>query len=298
MLWLLLVLEAFSAGSYTLAKAVVTIARPLFFVGVRMSLGGIIMYLYCVYAKKSFHIKRADYGRFAAVILVHVYLSFSLGLIALQYMPSSTSALFFSVTPIFTALFSYYSLREGLSWNKILGILLASGGCLSLVFTQNGFATMSALRLDWPDVLTLASTVCLAYGWVLVRGLLRDGYSASVINTIGMLGGAVLAFVTSIFFESWPPVARHDLWRFTYLTLVLVIVINVVHYSLYSFMLKRYTATFIACANALAPVLTALFSWWYLGERVGSMFFVSLVLITAGLWLFYQEELIQDVSER
>jgi drug/metabolite transporter (DMT)-like permease len=73
--------------------------------------------------------------------------------------------------------------------------------------------------------------------------------------------------------------------------LLLIAISNLICYNLYGYLLKKYSVTFVSFAGFITPLFTALFGWWYLGEVVTWPFYVSAIIVFAGLCIFNQEEL-------
>jgi drug/metabolite transporter (DMT)-like permease len=60
---------------------------------------------------------------------------------------------------------------------------------------------------------------------------------------------------------------------------------------LYGYLLKKYTATFLAFAGFLGPLFSAFYGWLFLSEVITWHFYLSAVLVFAGLYMFYKHEL-------
>jgi drug/metabolite transporter (DMT)-like permease len=73
--------------------------------------------------------------------------------------------------------------------------------------------------------------------------------------------------------------------------LLLFAMLTAVAYNLYSKLLKRYSATFVAFASFLEPAFGLLYAAIFLGQPISTLSFVSLMALGLGLYLFYQEEL-------
>jgi drug/metabolite transporter (DMT)-like permease len=69
-----------------------------------------------------------------------------------------------------------------------------------------------------------------------------------------------------------------------------------------SYLLQYYTVTFLMFLTLVDPLYVALYGWLFIGERVSWYFFVSVLMLFFGLYLFYKEELkhsyLSDVARR
>lgn len=288
------------ASTFTIGKLALRYLQPIFFIGVRMVLSGLLLLGYLYFFRRSQLIfRREDRWNFLTIILFHIFFSFVAEFWALQYLSSSKVCLFYSLSPFIAAIFSYLWFSEIMTFRKFLG--LAIGFCAFLpVFISNTDAGQSAVWfLSWPELAMLLSVVSATYGWTVVRQLGRSGYSMFMINGIGMLGGGLLSLVVSFLLKGWPTMHSvsgslpRDLLAISGYTLLLILLANVVFYNLYGYLLHRYTVTFISFAGFSTPLFAALYGRVFLGESVGGSFFLTVFLVSIGLYIFYQEELRQ-----
>ncbi len=313
-MFLVVVLYSLAAASFTIAKAALNYVQPIFFVGFRMSVAGVLLLAYSIYKdSQSLCIKMRDAWYFILVILIHIYAAFVLDLMALQNMSSSKGAFLYTLSPFITAFFSYHYFTEKLTPKKVVGLLIGFVGFLPEFLS---FAPAEGENIWWlskSELMMLGSVVASVYGWILVRVLLKRDYSVYAINGIGMVGGGMLAFLTSAILEEWRIVpitsgktflglAMIEGWRvspvtswmpFLGLTALIIIVSNVLLYNLYGHLLRKYTATFLSFAGFLSPLIAALFGWLFLHEAITVRFICSVATVAVGLTLFYYEELRQ-----
>jgi drug/metabolite transporter (DMT)-like permease len=72
---------------------------------------------------------------------------------------------------------------------------------------------------------------------------------------------------------------------------VLILLTNVICYTLYGRLLKTYSATFMALASATVPIFTAIFDWLLFGLTVTWHFVATVVIVFIGLAIFYADEI-------
>lgn len=294
-MFLVLLLYAICGITFTLSKAVLDYSQPIFFIGVRMVASGLLLGGYFLFEVKALKQKVVfnwrDWPLLLQVIIFYIYLAFICDICPLKEITSIESAFIYNLAPFITAIFSYFWFSEQMTWKKWFGLFL---GFLALIpelakeFT--GTAVSSKLM---PKLITFAAAIFTAYGWVLMRKLIKDkGYSTIFLNGFGMFFGGILSFITSYFFEDWTrPVTA---WiPFIQLTIALIITSNIIFYNLYGYLLNHYTATFLSFAGFLCPIFTALFGWMFLAESVSISLFGSFIVVCIGLYIFYQEELRQ-----
>lgn len=282
------------ALSFTLSKAGLAYAAPLFFVGFRMVVAGAVLIGYCYWHNPNMlAIARKDYTKFALIVLMHIYLSYVFDLVALQYMSSFKGAFIYNLSPFITALFSYLYFSERMTPKKWLGLGIGFAGFLPELVSQTCSPTALLSCVSWPEIMMIGSVVAAVIGWIVMRLLVHDGYSPMAVNGIGMMGGGLLAFATSGVFEVWDPFPVSDWAAFAKIAMAVLIIANLIYYNIYGYLLRFYTATFMSFAGFLCPLFAALFGWYFLHEHITLSFFFSLFVVVIGLVIFYQEELKQ-----
>lgn len=296
---LILFLYALCASTFTICKALLDYVKPFFFIGIRMLVAGGILLAYSYWKDRSaFYVKKSDRWLFAQIILFHVYFAYILDLWSLQYITSSKSSFLYNLSPFLAALFSYFYFSEKMTTKKWIGLLIGFSGFLpEMLFKGYSDQASSGFSLSVPELVLLGAVASAVYGWIMLRKLVKDeSYSPMMVNGVGMVGGGLLALVTSYFVEGWAESPVMQFWPFVKLTALIILVGNIIFYNFYGFLLKRYTATFLSFAGFTTPIFAALFGWFFLGELVGWSFFVSIFVVCIGLYIFYQEELKQGYN--
>jgi len=275
----------------------------MFFVAVRMILAGSLLCGYLIargYNKNVWHFLKRDWALFVQIILFHIYLTYICDLCALKEMTSIESAFIYNLSPFIAALFSYLWFNELMTRQKWFGLLL--GFCAFLpqllqpLSSEAGFGLTSSLSdlvtHAWPRILTLIAVISSAYGWIVLRALVKKGYSPLVANGVGMFFGGLAALGTSWHMESWTPLVLS--WvPFIQATVLIVVVANLLFYNLYGYLLKHYTATLLSFAGFMCPLWTAIFGYVFFEETFSPSLLVSFMVVCTGLIIFYYQELKQ-----
>ncbi len=290
---LVVLLYAVLASTFIFAKKAVSLANPCFLVGVRMIIAGLcILGYYWFFHRKELAIQRKDYWLFFNVALFHIYIAFIFDLWSLQYISALKSTLIFSATPFVAAVLSYFLLRERLTIKKIIGIVVGIGGLVPVIMMQAGGqeAVSEFAHISLPEVVLFLAVISGAYAWFLVKRLMDRGYGFGLINGIAMFIGGILSMFTAGIFEGFAHPVK-DLFPFIGWLALLILSANIVFYNLYGFLLQRYSITFITFAGWLCPCFGTLYEWLFMGGTITWHYFLSLVLVTIGLYVFYQDEL-------
>jgi drug/metabolite transporter (DMT)-like permease len=315
---LLLLLNMFFASTFTLGKAALAYVQPIFFIGVRMVVAGTLLLLYqCFFNKQHFKVYKKHVLFFLAIMLVHIYIPFVCEFWSLQYISSSKTSLLYSLTPFIMALFAYFTFHETITRKKWWGLAIGFAGFLPILLAQdvaeNGISHL--FFLSTAEMVLLIAIASSTAGWLFMKKLIQENYSPVMINGVGMLGGGLLALFTSLLVEQDPLVPtvpqetgavagkfeqfllqfmtyeQVDFALFLFYMTALILIANILCYNLYGYLLRRHSATLISFSGLTIPLFGALFGWFFLGEHIPWQFFVSMVIVCCGLYIFYQEDL-------
>jgi drug/metabolite transporter (DMT)-like permease len=281
--------------SFTLGKTTLQYCPPLFLTGFRMFLAGILILGFLFIAKRAeLKIKKSHILPLLLLGLTSVYLTNAFEFWGLQFLTSAKACFIYSLSPFLSALFSYFQFKEKVTLRKMGGLLIGFVGFFPVLLSRSGSEELlgGISFLSWPELALIAATVTSVYGWVLLRKLGKeDGMSPVVANGYSMAIGGIFAFIHSFFSENWNPTPVTSFVPFLEGVLFMIVISNLICYNLYGWLLKRFTATFLSFAGLLTPLFAAFFGWLVLGETVSWLFFVSVGIISFGLWLVYAEEL-------
>lgn len=276
---------------FLLCKISVTVAKPLFFVGVRMVAAGGLMLAFEEWrhggVAKLFGIHKKHLPNLALLTFFHAYLAFVPEFLSIPHMSSIKLNLLWALSPFVAALLSFALYKERLSWMQISGICIAFSGMLPDIFAANVEDTAQSVFL-LPELGIVISMVSAAYAWFIFKKLLQSGVSMIVGNGFAMLmaGPAILA--TSFFYEGWHDKLFDSWFSFLIVLVALLLISNVFFYNLYGYLLGRYSITFLTVAGFLAPLFGAVLGWIFLGEAIKWTFFVAAAGVAVGLYLFTQ----------
>lgn len=281
--------------SFTLGKTTLDVSSPIFLTGFRMIMAGVILLGFLFFVKRDeFKITKRQILPLLLLSLMAVYLTNALEFWSLQYLTAGKTCFLYSLSPFVAALLSYLQFKEKMTKRKWLGLMIGFVGFLPvLMYTSGGEGLLGGmLFLSWAEIAMIGAVITSVYGWILLRKLGKDeGMSPLMANGASMLLGGLFAMVHSFFLEEWNPVPVTAWGGFLQGVFLMILVSNLICYNLYGWLLKRFTATFLSFAGLTTPIFAAFFGWVALGESVAWSFFLSMGIISLGLWLVYGEEL-------
>lgn len=277
---------------------------PVFLTGFRMFLAGMLLLGYLVIAKRSsFQLKMKQWGFLFILGFFSVYLTNILEFWGLQYLSAAKASFIYSLSPFFSALFSYIHFGEKMNRRKWLGLGIGFVGFVPVLLLQTGSEDLLSVWkfLSLPSLALMGAALAGVYGWVLLRlAVKQSDISPFMANGTSMFLGGAMALVHSFFVDSWNPIpiAQGHVYDVTKIVLILTFLSNIVCYNLYGMMLKRYTATFLSFMGLLSPIFASLTGWVLLGEPISWTIFCSTAVVSMGLWIVYKAELKQGYIVR
>ena len=293
-----LLLYALFASVFTIAKTGLMYVQPLFFVGTRMLLAGVILLCYQFFVKKQiFSFDRKTWGRLILLAVFNIYLTNVFEFWGLRYLTSSKTCFIYSLSPFFSALFCYFLFSEKLTSKKWIGLAVGFLGFMPILLNQSSSEeeTGTLFFFSWAELSVMMAAICSVYGWIVLKQLVNEHQlSPMMANGASMLVGGALALGHSFAVEDWQPLPVTNFPIFLECTVLLILISNLICYNLYGSLLKRYSPTFMSFAGFTTPLFTALFGWIVLGEIVTWPFYLSFAIVLMGLLLFDQEELKQS----
>ena len=289
----------FSIGKMTLEHC-----PPLFLTASRMLLAGILLVGFMLFKTRfSLRLTIKQFFSIAILAVFSIYLTNALEFWSLQHLTAAKTCFIYSLSPFFSAFFSYLHFGEKMNGRKWIGMAIGFAGFIPVLAMQKGSGELitSISFLSWPELTMMAAALCSVYGWVLLRLIVKDTtVSPMTANGVSMLIGGAMALAHSYFSESWNPVpvSASSFGAFAQGTVIMTFLSNILCYNVYGLMLKRFTATFLSFMGLLSPIFASLNSWFFLGEQPSPIIFLSTGIVSLGLWLIYSAELRQGYIKK
>lgn len=297
-MFLVFLLYAVLASTFIFSVEVLHYSEPLFIIGFRMILAGVLLLGWQFFAnKRALIIPKRDWLIFLKVSLFHIYIAFILDFWSLQYLTALKANVIYATAPFVTAFLAYIILKERLRFWQIVGMFVGTLSIVPVCLLPDakacaGFTNFSAIPF-LPELGLLGAVVSSSYAWFIVKELQRRGYGMLVINGIAMFIGGALSMITWVIktglFGFTPPVTNWS-WFLLWIA-ALIISANIVFYNLYGWLIRSYSLTFIALAGFLSPSFGVLYEWIFMGGVVTWHYMVSIGLVAIGLYIFYRGEL-------
>lgn len=295
----ILLMYVLFANTFTVGKLIMALASPVFFIGVRMTIAGLILLGYSKFIqKKSLCVHKEQYWLFGLLAVLHIYVAYIAEFWALKYVLSYKACLLYNLSPFITALCTYIFYQESLSYKKILGLMVGFIGFIPILMSSVpeeiaaghwGFITL-------PELMLVVSVVSSALGWLIFKNLItKHGYSSFILNGYAMLFGGLMALGTSLAWEGMPQIGQtgssQEILMFAGYTAYMILIANIIGYNLYGILLRTYSPTLLSFFGFTTPLFAAVNGFLFLKEPISMAFMISVLIVSVGLYLFYQEEL-------
>ncbi|WP_085864307.1 DMT family transporter [Pseudooctadecabacter jejudonensis] len=262
------------ASAFTSARVIVQYAPPLYALTFRFLCSGIIAVVIARALGQSWHLTR---GQWAAVVvfgLCQNALYLGLNFVAMQTVEASLASIIASTMPLLVALATWAFLGERLPPLGIAG--LAAG--------MVGVALIMGARLQGEvDVfgvgLCVISVISLTVATLMMRGASSGGNFLMIVGLQMFVGAAALA-VPAVVFETFTV----DLtWQLGVAFLYTLIFPGVIATLIWFLLVDRIGATPAAVFHFLTPFFGVSIAAVLLGEELGSLDIVGVLIITVGI---------------
>lgn len=195
-----------------------------------------------------------------------------------------------SLDPFITTGLAFFLLKNRLTYNKFIGILLGTFSIIllfyfdqNLLFFQFGFSQFMAILCG---ILAIAIG---RYGWMKSQALLvSNRYTVFEINFIILIGGGIASFLLTWFFTSESSMLNIALdTKRVVLLLYTTIIGNVLFYYIYSSALKKYSIVSISYCGLIIPFSGHFLGWIFLDEPLSTTFFFAIFMIFLGYRFYF-----------
>ena len=252
--------------------------QPVFSAGLR-SLGAmVVLYLWMKYRRQPFVITRETipFGLIAGALFASEFIFL---FIALDLTTVARSSIMFYSMPFWLALMAHFAIPgERLTPLKSVGLAFAFVGvCLVLISkSPNGGGSLKG------DLFALTGS----FGWAAIALNARitpfQHVPAVMQNFWQVSVSTIILLAASLFFG---PLIRDFGWVHVGTMGFQIVVVASLGFMFWFWLLKRYPAAGVASFGFLAPIFGVAFGWLFLGEVVGPMLLIALVLVCVGLIL-------------
>lgn len=288
----ILIMYALFGSIFSVGKIAVIASQPYFFTGIRMLFAGVLLLLFLSRnGIENIKLPKKCYPLILLVAFFNVFITNAFEFWGLQYMSAGKTSLIYSLSPFAAALIAYLFGTEVMTRQKWLGLALGIGSFVPLMIGPY-LESQSVNEMEFlAEGALIISAVTAVIGWTFVRKLtIEHQISHPLVNGMSFVLAGGMSLLVSIFLEDWNPLPVSAWQEFSLTLFYIVIIHNLICYSIYASSLHRFSVTFMAFIGLSNPFFAAFFGWIFLGEQVQSSFILAFLGVILGLYLFYKEE--------
>lgn len=296
-MFLALLNNAILALVYTLDKELLKFLPPMLFLALRTIIcGGFFGILFFV-LNRNYKIRFKKFIIFSFISFIYVYLTNYFLYKAFTVLTSAKATLIYNFNPFIVALFSFFIFKEKFSMKKVIGLAIGWCGFIPLLLFNN--SESSSFVISGGELFAMLSAVCAAGSFILLQKELHNQkIPPSYTSAITLFVGGVCALVNSYFTEM--PFSERiysNIFSLYVISLFIIIVLATIFWSYINcYLSKWYKASFLSFVGFTVPLFAAVFERFLFSRSVGWNFYLSLIFIAIGLYLFYKSEYDTNVS--
>jgi drug/metabolite transporter (DMT)-like permease len=263
------------SSAFTSARIIVAEAPPVLSLSLRFALSGALGCGLALIGGQRPRLTRAQWRAVVIFGLCQNALYLGLNFVAMQTVEASLAAIIASTLPLMVALASFGLLGERTSALGLAGLLAGTAGVALIMWSR-----LAGGSDPWGIALCVLGAVALTVATLSVRGASSDGANLLMIVGLQMLVGSAALLPVGLLTETWDVTWSPTLLvAFAYTTLVPGLLATWVWFLL----VRRIGATPAATFHFLNPVFGVAIAWALLGERMGPVDLLGVLVVTAGI---------------
>jgi drug/metabolite transporter (DMT)-like permease len=262
-----------------LVKVVLEDVPPLTLVAGRLFVAASLLVIALLITGRAWPHSRQAWLAFVSLGLVNNVIPFTLLTWGQQHIDSSLAGMLTGSMPISTVVLAHYWIKERLTVDGALGVLIGFGGVLLLVGGDLRDLTESSTLAQ---LAVLVGVLGYAVGTIFARGYLQDADPAVYAGGQTLVGASVMvpvALAADRPFDLAISAKAGLAW------VTLGVLGSAVAYLLFFWLIRRISATRASMVTYLIPITAVLLGTLVLDERLGVHRFIGLGLIILGVWV-------------
>jgi drug/metabolite transporter (DMT)-like permease len=262
------------ASAFTSARVIVQYAPPLYALAIRFLLSGVFAVLLARIMGQSWHLTRRQWIATLVFGVTQNALYLGLNFVAMQTIEASLAAIVASTMPLLVAFASWTVFGERIRPLGVAGLVAGVVGVALIMGARlQGQVDMFGLGL------CVIGVVSLTVATLSVRGASSGGNFLMIVGLQMLVGSAVL-WVPALAFETFDVTWT---WQLGVAFAYTVIVPGIGATLIWFMLVDRIGATPASVFHFLTPFFGVLTAALLLGEKLGSMDVIGVLIITAGI---------------
>ncbi|PIB38366.1 DMT family transporter [Maribacter sp. 4G9] len=270
------------ALNHTIAKGVMPhYVQPFGFIMLRVTGAAVLFWIFSLFGPKQ-KIAKRDWGRLFVCSFFGMVINMLAFFKGLQLSTPINSSVLVTVTPIIVVILSALLIKEKITWQKAMGILMGFVGALLLIL-MGAEVRMDAPNIPLGNILLIVNATAYGTYLILVKKLIEKYHPLTLMKWLFTIGVIInlpitLSEVQAIQWSMIPPQAYASIAFVIIGTTFLTYLFNV-------FALTQLKASSVSAFTYLQPLIGILFA---LGTGKDSLSIIKIVaafLVLAGVYL-------------
>jgi drug/metabolite transporter (DMT)-like permease len=236
-----------------------------------------------------------DIGLFTVLGLTGIALYNICFFLASKHAPVIKSSLFIASNPVLIVLLSGIFLKETISKNNIIGMLIALTG-VTFIITEGHFLTLFQLGFEPIDLVLLGAVISWALYSVVGKVVLKK-YSAVESTTYAVAFGTLFLLPFALVETSWQDIQQASVTTWVAIAHMSIFV-TVVSFVMYYYGIKEVGAAKASIFINVMPVSAVLMATIYLGETFTWAHGVGAAFVLSGVYVGTNTKIFQKKIEK
>jgi drug/metabolite transporter (DMT)-like permease len=254
--------------------------RPITIVFIRLVFSVLLLTVYLVITKNYMKIKKRDRKLFLMLALFEPFLYFLGESFGLTFVSATVCSVLISTIPVFATIGAWIIFKERLKVINYAGIILSFIGVLIFILNKDGSISFNIKGLGF-----LLFAVFAAVGYNLTLSRLVGTYSPVYIVNVQNLIGAVLFLPIFFIFDYNHFINTPFSFNMFKPIIELAVFASCGAFILFAYSVRNMGITRANVFSNIIPVLTALFSFVLLGDKLTFQNITGMVIVIAGLFM-------------
>lgn len=252
--------------------------QPITIVFLRLFFSVILLTIYLILAKGFMKIRKGDFKLFLTLALFEPFFYFIGESFGLTYVSATVCSVMISIIPVFATIGAWIIFKEKLRMINYAGIIISFIGVLVFLLKREG-----SISYNLKGLILLLFAVLSATGYNLTLSRLVGKYSPVYIVNVQNIIGAIL-FLPIFMISDFNTFIHHSYAPVLFLPVFALAAFA----STSAFVLFAYSVSKIGILKAnvftnFIPLVTALFSFILMGERLTFQNILGIIVVIAGI---------------
>jgi drug/metabolite transporter (DMT)-like permease len=277
---LMLLAMIFWSFSFIWTKMLLKELNPISIITIRLMLSSFFLVIAGLAIGKLQKLKLNDLPYFLLLVLFEPFLYFLGETNGLRYVSATVSSILIALIPLFTPFATYFIYKEKLNVLNFIGIFISFIGVI-LVIVKKDLSFNASIE----GILLMCLAVFSAIGYSLFVLKILDKYNIFSIIVYQNLFGA-LYFLPLLFYFDFEHLQSVNLdFDLLYPLLALAILASSLAFMMYTYGIKMLGVVKANTISNSIPVLTALFAYFLLNEKLTLINILGILIVLSGLLL-------------